>query len=319
MTGFNFGQIGDIISNFFDTDYVDIKRDVDGQLQEIYSNVKCHIAFASTDNPDPATVDIKPIIQSLIIHYPLWVDINNNDFLIAKKMSNEGQLLAVYSGRCGNPVVSQGRKKVSMIMSATESEQPTPVPATNPIQITIQFFHNNSPIQDEVIIEAQQGSTITYEAPVISGYKVINCSIDNILQDSTIVTINNISAQHLIKFLYDVLTIPTGFRFLVKGLYTRNDGALANGYHFYKEFPIDSISQVGNSYIITCDSVEVEHEDNGKILKIAPGVKLGLFPAVEFVVVSSIERVDGDKVTFIADRFEPTTDEESAYVCRWYD
>lgn len=319
MTGFDFGQIGDIISNYFDTDYIDIKRDIDGQLQEVYSNVKCHIAFASTDNPDPAMVDIKPIIQSLVIHFPLWVDINNNDFLIAKKMSNKGQLLAVYSGRCGNPVVSQGRKKVSMIMSATESEQPTPVPATDPIQIIIQFYCNDSPIQEDIIIEAQKDSTITYEAPVINGYKAVNCSIDGISQDSTIAVINDISAQHIIRFIYEVLMTPEGFRFLIKGLYTRNDGTLANGYHFYKEFPIDSITQAGDSYIITCDNVEVEHEDNGKILKIAVGTKLGLFPMGTFVFVSSIERISGDKITFIAKEFEPSTDEENAYVCRWYD
>ena len=107
----DFGKIGDIASKFFDSDYIDIKRDMGGKLQEVYSNIPCHVAYASTDNPDPTTVDTKPIIQSITVHCPLYVDIRNNDFIVAKKIGSDGSLIATYSGRCGNPVVSQGRKK----------------------------------------------------------------------------------------------------------------------------------------------------------------------------------------------------------------
>ena len=140
MSGFNFGQIGNIMSELFDSDFIDIKRDVGSNLQEMYSNVPCHIAFASTDNPDPTTVDTKPIIQSINVHMPLWVDIKNNDFIVAKRMDSEGNLLKTYSGRCGNPIVSEGRQKVLMTMSATEPEDPTPVPPKDPAIIKINYL-----------------------------------------------------------------------------------------------------------------------------------------------------------------------------------
>lgn len=319
MNGFDFGQIAGTISQFFDTDYADIRRDVGGRLQEIYSNVPCHIAFASTDNPNPETVDIKPIIQSLNIHFPLWVDVQNNDFIIAKRMGGNNDLLAVYSGRCGNPIVSQSRKKVSVIMSATESEEPTPVPPKNPIKITIQYLENGVEIQDSSIVEVEETTNFYQKAPKIDGYIAVNCEINGEPQDSDIAIINDVESEVTIKFIYESSNVSTGFRFLVKGLYTKNDGSLANGYHLYREIGIDSISENEGVYTIVCDDVKLEHEDNGKTLEIKPDTKLVLFPNDVFVQVESVESRGNGKITFNAREFSPTEDEENAYVCGWYD
>jgi hypothetical protein len=319
MSGFNFGQIGNIISEFFDTDYVDIKRDTSGQLQEVYSNIPCHIAFSSVDNPNPETVDIKPIIQSLTIHFALWVDIKNNDFIIAKKMDNDGNLLAVYSGRCGNPIVSQGRKKVSVIMSATESEIPTPVPPKNPINIKLEYLSDGVQIKDSINLNIEKGDNFTLSAPLIDNYLAVDCQIDDELQGSTTAIINNVQEEHTVKFIYESISVSTGFRYLVKGLYTKNDSSLANGYHLYKKLNIDSISEEDNVYTITCDDTEIEHEDNGEILEISVGAKLVLVPNDIFVKVTEvITRING-KVTFNAIQFTPTQEELNAYVCDWYD
>lgn len=318
MSGFNFGQIGNIISELFDTDYVDIKRDTSGQLQEIYSNIKCHIAFTSTDNPNPETVDIKPIIQSLTIHFPLWVDIKNNDFIIAKRMNNNGNLLAVYSGRCGNPIVSQGRQKVSVIMSGTESETPTPIPPKNPININIDYLSGDVQIQDSTVFEIEKGGDFNLSAPLIDNYSAVDCEIDGVLQGSTTAIITDVQAEHIVKFIYESSSVSNGFRFLVKGLYTKNDGSLANGYHLYKKIDIDSISENEGVYTITCDNVKLEHEDNGKELSIANNVKLVLVPNDIFVKVTEIISSNNNKVTFNAVEFTPTQDELNAYVCDWY-
>lgn len=318
MSGFNFGQIGNIISELFDTDLVDIKRDTSGQLQEIYSNIPCHISFASTDNPNPETVDIKPIIQSLNIHFPLWVDIKNNDFLIAKRLDNNGNLLTVYNGRCGNPIVSQGRQKVSMSMSATESEEPTPIPPKNPIKIKIYYLSNDVQIQEFTISEIEKGNDFTLTAPAIDNYSAVNCKIDDVLQDTTTAIITDVQEEHIVKFIYESTSVSTGFRYLVKGLYTKNDGSLANGYHLYKKLNIDSISENENIYTITCDDTEIEHEDNGKKLEINVGAKLVLVPNDIFVRVTEIISRTNGKVTFEAIRFNPSQDELNAYVCDWY-
>lgn len=318
--GFNFGQIGDIISQVMDSDYIDIKRDVSGSLEEIYSNILCHISYNSTDNPDPNSVDTKPIIQSITINLPNWVDIKNNDFIVAKKMGNDGKILTVYSGRCGNPVVSQARKKVIMNMSGTDSEDPTPVPPENPARIEINYFSDNEKIQDTIYDNIEVGSEFNMPAPIIEGYKAVNCTVDGIEQQSTTAYIPSVlSTGHKIDFIYEKSNEVDKYSFLVNGLYTKDDGGLANGYHLYKKIPIDLISKSNSTYTITSENIKSIHEDNGKILSIQVGTKLVLLPGKIFVVVNEILQIQGNKITFVVSEFTPTADEKNAYVTRWYD
>lgn len=320
MSGFNFGQIDNIMSELFDTDYVDIKRDVGNELQEIYSNIPCHIAFNSADNPDPMSVDTKPIIQSVNIHTPNWVDIRNNDFLVAKRMDNKGNILIVYSGRCGNPVVSQGRKKVVMSMNATDSEIPTPVPPKNPILITINYLHNDVQIQDSIVQEVEENSSFTMIAPIIEGYAPKYCIIDGEVQSITTAYISDVGVEnHVIEFIYEVLNEPDILRILVNGLYTKDDGSLANGYHFYKKINIDNIVKDNDSYQITCDNIKWVHEDNGKDISIKVGTKIILIPGNIFVMVDEILKIEDGKITFICREFVPAYKEQNAYITGWYD
>lgn len=320
MSGFNFGQIGNIMSELFDSDFLDIKRDVGSNLQELYSNIPCHIAFASTDNPDPTTVDIKPIIQSINVHMPLWVDIQNNDFIVAKRMDSEGNLLKTYSGRCGNPIVSEGRQKVLMTMSATEPVDPTPVPPKNPAIIKINYLSNGIPIQDSIEKTVEVGSSFSITAPVIEGYSAEYCIVDGEKQESAMVYIADVKdVEHTIDFVYTVSEMPNMMRFLVNGLYTKDDGSLANGYHQYKKIDIDSISESEGIFIITCDDVNWVHDDNGKSLSIKAGTKLVLIPRNIFVQVDEIIGVENNKVTFTATEFTPTEAEKDSYVTGWYD
>lgn len=320
MSGFNFGQIGDVISQFMDSDYIDIKRDSSGTLQEVYSNISCHLSFNSTDNPDPTSVDTKPIIQSITVHLPTWVDVKNNDFIIAKRMDNSGNLLKVYSGRCGNPVMSQGRQKILMDMSATEPEDPTPVPPKNPAIIKIRYLSDGNPIQDEIEKTAEVGSVFTISAPMIEGYNFSDCFINGEIQQNPTVYIADVKEDgYVIIFDYTVAEMPNMGRFLVKGLYTTDDGNLANGWHQYKKIELDSITESNNVLTITCDDVNWVHEDNGKTLSIKVGTKLVLIPRNIFVQVENIINRAGNKVAFTAVEYVPTEDERDSYVCGWYD
>lgn len=320
MSGFNFGQIGNIMSELFDSDFLDIKRDVGSNLQELYSNIPCHIAFASTDNPDPTTVDIKPIIQSINVHMPLWVDIQNNDFIVAKRMDSEGNLLKTYSGRCGNPIVSEGRQKVLMTMSATEPVGSTPVPPKNPAIIKINYLSNGIPIQDSIEKTVEVGSSFSITAPVIEGYSAEYCIVDGEKQESAMVYIADVKdVEHTIDFVYTVSEMPNMMRFLVNGLYTKDDGSLANGYHLYRKVDIDSISEAEGVFTITSDNVKQVHDDNGKTFTISVGAKIVLIPRNIFVEVTKILGIENNKVTFIAKEFVPTEDEKNAYVTGWYD
>ena len=320
MSGFNFGQNGNIMSELFDSDFLDIKRDVGSTLQEFYSNIPCHIAFASTDNPDPTTVDTKPIIQSINVHMPLWVDIRNNDFIVAKRMDSRGNLLKTYSGRCGNPVVSEGRQKVLMTMSATEDAEPTPVPPKNPVVIKITYSSDGVQIQDSIEKTVEAGSSFSINAPIIEGYSVEYCIIDGERQESAVVYIADVKdVDHTINFVYTVSEMPNMMRFLVNGLYTKDDGSLANGYHQYRKIDIDSISESEGIFTITCDDVNWVHDDNGKPLSIKAGAKLVLIPRNIFVEVNGITSVESGKVTFTATEFTPSEAEKDSYVTGWYD
>lgn len=352
MNGFNFGRIGDIISKVMDTDYIDIRRDIEGQLVEVYSNIPCHIAYVSIDNPNAETVDIKPIIQGITIHFPLWVDVRNNDFIIAKKVDVDGAMGGVYSGRCGNPVVSQGRKKVLMNMDATEPEQPTPIPpdeyfnvtvsytemledavSTNPVvsddsyvgedwgSIAMVFVYStteDSKIKDDLVENVEKGDDFTMGAPLLDGYLIHHCVVDGVRVEGSSVSISDVQAPHTVKFVYVKDFALKDFKFLVNGLYTKNDGSLANGWHSYKPVDMDSITFNGSIYTITSDNVEFEHLDNGKILSISTNTLIVFSPKVAFAKIDDVV-VSNGKATFTAYPYTPTDQQKAYYDTRWYD
>ena len=275
MIGFNFGQISNILSTIMDSDYIDIKRDFGSELLEVYSNIPCHVTYKTIENPDINSVDIKPIVQSIIVHLDNWVDIRNNDYLVVKKMSNDNNILEVYSGRCGNPMVSQSRQKVMLIMSATQSEIPTPVPPENGVKIKISFFADDIEIEKSTVQEVAIGSTFNYNVPEIEGYSFSQLIVDGeVITDSSI-TIDSVEDRDYdIKIIYVKSQELDYFRFLLNGLFTKNDGTLTSGYHLLKKVNIISYRIVDDVYEIECKDVSYVHEDNGKMLNLNLGTKI---------------------------------------------
>jgi hypothetical protein len=247
-----------------------------------------------------------------------WIDIRNNDFIIAKKIGSDGTIASTYSGRCGNPVVSQGRKKVLMQMNGTESDEPTPVPPKESAKVTILYYSDDKPIQDQAERLVEIGKPFDMEAPVIEGYSIEECYIDGELQSGTEAHIGEVTEDTEIKFVYSVSDIPEFFRFLVNGLFTRDDGSLDSGWHLYKKINIDSISVEDDTYTITCDDITLVHEDGGQILKLEKDTRLVLIPGQIYVQINSVEK-SGGKATFTAAPFIPTEAERNAYVCGYYD
>ena len=128
MGGFNFGVIGNIVRNAMDTDRMDIGRRIeienpDGSLGEtmpdepIYTDMPCHISFNSHDNPDPLSVDTKPIIVSITIHCSTDIDLQNNDYIYAKKLKSDGTVMETYAGVIGFPQFDQSGQSVIMTVS----------------------------------------------------------------------------------------------------------------------------------------------------------------------------------------------------------
>ena len=112
-------SIGQYMS-IFDTDKIDIGRRMeitnpDGSTGEtlpeepIYTDVPCNISFKEIDNPDSETFSTKPIIIALQINCDLKVDLQNNDYVTAKKCDSQGNVLQTYKGNIGHPAVDQNR------------------------------------------------------------------------------------------------------------------------------------------------------------------------------------------------------------------
>ena len=317
MAGFDFEQIGKTLSQYMDTDLIDIRRDIDGSLTEVYSNIPCHVAYKDVDNPNPETVDIKPIIQTLYIHTELWVDIRNNDFIVAKKLGADGGLIAVYNGRCGNPTTSQGRKKVMVTMNTTESEDVTPIPPSDPVQVVTHYISEGVDINPSVVQNVERNKGFTITAPIIEGYAFSYATVNGEITTDSTIKIEKIVADTTIEFTYAVSSNVGTFAFLVNGLYTRNDGTLANGWHTYKPISIVTLTEVSGGYKIVCDNVSFTHEDNGKTLSIVSGTQIVVFPQKAFCTIANVV-VEDNVATFNAVNFIPSAEQENFYETRWY-
>ena len=124
MEKVNFEPIGKVMEAF-DTDTIDIGRRMeiinpDGTIGEtmpnvpLYSNIPCHLSFQQIANPNPNTSETRPITQLLKISCSLEVDLQNGDYIIAKKRDIDGNILEQYSGTIGAPTTSMSRKTAEM-------------------------------------------------------------------------------------------------------------------------------------------------------------------------------------------------------------
>ncbi len=320
MSGFNFGQIGSIISNYMDTDLIDIKRNISGQLQTVYINVPCHVTFASSDNPDPITVATKPIIMSLMIHMDIDYDVRNDDYIVIKKVSNNNINLHTYSGRCGEPVFDQCRQKILVAMTADEPATPEPLPPSNPCTVTISYISENEEIlQAPTIYMMEMGETELFYPQTITGYVADSAYLNDVKQDSLIVTIVNATlVEYEIKYVYKVSAVATYMRFLLNGLYTKDNGSLANGYYLYRKIPLEVIEDSESTYKVRISNEPIVQEDTGEVIKVVRGLKVALYVGQIYMIVNEVENLlDTDILTLIP--YTPTDDEKNAYLTEWYD
>lgn len=109
----------------FDTDLMSVGRrqiiiNPDGSESEtlpdepIYTDLPCHLSYISQDNPNPDTVDTKPVIVSIRITCDVATDLQNNDYITALKRNVAGEVLGEYKGNIGTPSVFESRKEAVM-------------------------------------------------------------------------------------------------------------------------------------------------------------------------------------------------------------
>lgn len=116
----NWEQISEPLK-LLDSDVMDIYRRIptvndDGTMGDaieeipIYSNINCHISFTKSDKSIPNTNSTQYTEYRLQINCPLDVDIQKNDYIEARKLSNTGEIIKIYKGILGMPVRTQTRQ-----------------------------------------------------------------------------------------------------------------------------------------------------------------------------------------------------------------
>lgn len=315
----NFGAISEPLHNFLDSDYIDIYRKSadSAKREEIYSNISCHIAINTADNPNPNSVDTKPIITSLVIHMPTWVDIKNDDYVIAKKMNISGEILALYSGTVGYPAVSMARQSVNMNMETLEVTEPiTPVPPQNKSQVIISYLNvdNDEKIKSDLIQTVEQGVTVNFFPPNINNYELNKSVLDGQEMPLGAITIEDPTAEgHEIQFLYKAVSIISSFRVLVNGPYTKDNGTLGSGYHLYSKIPILAVSE----NLINIPVNKFIHDEIG-IINITEGTKIKDNLGNWHIIKTNPQKIDDYYMCEIAD-YEPKEAEQNAYETHWYE
>ena len=312
----NFEMISNIISQNFDIDLMDIKRNG----IEIYSNVPCNIQINTADNPDTTAIDVVPIVTSLTIHMNQYVDIQNNDYIVAKRMSNDRKILEAYTGVCGFPSVWQSRKSVNMAMATlSPTDEVTPPPPANEARITIEFKDElGNEIKPALVKLEEAGTTATIFPPLIEGFEVENAYLDGILQENDIITIQDVLKEgHNVLYVYKSSSEIDSLRILTNGVYTKDNGEVAYGYHLYKKIPILEITGEKGNYEIITPVDSILHEDNG-LLKLKQGTIIKLYNSNEWARISENPVKISNEYKFITEPYTPQENEAKAYETNWY-
>lgn len=310
MSKVDFTKLSTPISDALDTDFLDIKRQVEGSPERdlIYTNIPCHIAIKTSDNPDPESVDIQPIITSLRIHCSNWVDLKNHDYVIAKKCDLNGNILNYYEGAIGEPATSMGRQYVTLAMTTIDKgEQPVPVPISDTANVIISYLDElNEPIHENVTQSYRKGDNVTITSLGIDNYTLVSSQLDDETVES--VVINNIQEDHTVKFIYQAVTMITNIRMLVNGDYTRDDGTLAYGLHLYAPISVLSVESINS---IKLASIKFNHDDIGVItIRVGDKFRDNLD---NWHKITNIAQVDNGYIITFED-----TEPVECYITNWY-
>ena len=321
--GIDFTQLTSPISKAFDTDFMDVYRQIEGNPERdiIIINAPCHIAITTSDNPNPNSVDVQPIITSLRIHFDNSIKVKNNDYIVAKKTDTKGNILHYYSGIVGEPAVSMARQSVNMQMStlkeSDEPPTPPPVPPEESVDIYINYLDDNEEnIKPSEIQKAKIGTTAIIQPKEIENYLLNRVKLNGELVATGEVEIENIeNEQYTINFYYQSETEIKTIRPLVNGYYTMDNGNVKSGYHLYAEIPVLNVLSENS---IKLSSNEFYHEEIG-IIRF--GTKETAETCNKFrdnldnwhIITSVPEMVEDGYIITFAD-----TAPVEAYVTHWY-
>lgn len=115
------GKFAGIITTMF-SDTMDITRYINKENADattetilpdtpIYTNVACRISFSSDENPSDADIDNTPLKLTPKIFCKIDADLQAGDYIVARRLDDDGKVIATYSGKVGLPAVYVSHKE----------------------------------------------------------------------------------------------------------------------------------------------------------------------------------------------------------------
>lgn len=86
------------------------------ELEQVLTDIPCHITISSHDNPNPTTVGIMPIIQTIKIRFDKDVKLQISDAVECKKFDVD-TVLCSYTGIIGQPDYNGVRGTAYLLMN----------------------------------------------------------------------------------------------------------------------------------------------------------------------------------------------------------
>lgn len=115
-----------VISTMF-TDRMDIARYVDftntdGTTETklsnnpVYVNVRCRISFIAEETPKDGAVDNIPVKAIPKLFCKNTVDVRAGDYITIRRLDEDGNILATFSGQCGLPSIYPTHQEVLFLI-----------------------------------------------------------------------------------------------------------------------------------------------------------------------------------------------------------
>lgn len=120
------GDFSGIITTMF-TDKMDINRYVDVTNSDgttetkmpdnpLYVDVNCRISFVSEEKPNAAEVDDNPVKTTPKIFCKTTADVRAGDYITVRRLDDDGNILATFSGQIGLPSVYLTHKEALFLI-----------------------------------------------------------------------------------------------------------------------------------------------------------------------------------------------------------
>jgi len=104
------------VQSRFSVSYMDVRRQIDGKMQQVLTDVVVRTTRQSLDNANPAAVSTKPVAMTITVHMPPETDVRNGDTIVIRHVNSAGDITDVFRGTAGDPYINDGRKHIRMTM-----------------------------------------------------------------------------------------------------------------------------------------------------------------------------------------------------------